>query len=216
MCDPASSTSSLFPRRTLSVNDSSGKRGARLRRSSLSDLTDESCSAKEEILFPEIVPSLKYSEFVTVAGVSDIPMLYQDDTDDGQLPLAPCAVARRKSKPKPTAKALVSLTSPHKLLIVTKEFCDLFGYFVDSEICGRALKTLVGPRTDLSAVLSGMQSVAMIDIACFSLALYNRDGEEVKVEVTFSPYMSDSETLSGCLLDVVPMIDAPIAQNPQY
>ena len=113
------------------------------------------------------------------------------------------AVRRKKSNTMSAAKALVSLTSPHKLLIITKEFCDLFGYSADSEICGRALKTLVGPRTDLSALAAGMQSVAMIEVACYSLALYNRNGEDVKVEVTFSPYMSDSETLAGCLLELV-------------
>jgi hypothetical protein len=177
----------------------------------MSDMTEQGGALCEEDLSPEIASEYKYCEFVAIAGVSDIPESYRVEDDDGP-PLAPMmAVRRKKSNQLPTAKALVSLASPHRLLIITKEFCDLFGYSADSEICGRALKTLVGPRTDLSALAAGMQSVAMIEVACYNLALYNRNGEDVKVEVTFSPYMSDSETLAGCLLDLVPITEIPIA-----
>jgi hypothetical protein len=205
------SSNALFPRRTLSANDTSGKRRAPLRKSSMSDLTDETCVVNEENLCPDVASLGNYREFVAIAGVSDIPVLYTAESDDCP-PLAPCAIARRKkSASKPQAKALVSLASPHRLLIITKEFCDLFGYSADSEICGRALKTLVGPRTDLAALGAGMQSAASMEVACYNLALYNRNGEDVKVEVTFSPYMSDSETLAGCLLDLVPITEIPIA-----
>ncbi len=107
---------------------------------------------------------------------------------------------------------MASLKYPHKLLIVTRDFCDLFGYTaVDSEICGRDLKTLFGPRTDPAAISLGMQSTAMIETASHRVALYRRDGDCVEVDATFSPYLSDSATLAGCLLDLRAVADSPHA-----
>ena len=95
------------------------------------------------------------------------------------------------------------MNAPHKLLIVTEGFCELFGYSAaESEICGRDLKVLFGPRTDSAAISLGMKSAAMIEATLFIVALYKRDGDCVQVEATFSPYMSDSDTLAGCLLDL--------------
>ncbi len=121
---------------------------------------------------------LKYCELVTVAGVSDIPELCSFE-DDYEPPTAPypghptLVSTRTKSK----VSAILSLYHPHKLLIVTQDFCNLSRYTVDSEICSRALKTLYGPRTDLDAITSSIQGVAMNEATCQTLVLYNRDGE---------------------------------------
>lgn len=205
MLEYVNAESTIFPGRTLSANDSAGKRRLRLRRSPLSDLGDESGAVHEDELIAGIEISVNYCELVTIAGVSDIPDIYTTSLDDNGPPRAPIMMARRKQLiTAPTAKALISMTSPHKLLIVTKEFCDLFGYCADSEICGRALKTLFGPRTDISAVASGLQSVATIDDASYYIALYNCNGEDINMRVNFTPYMTDSQTLAGCLLELVP------------
>ena len=191
------------PRRNSIANESSSKRVARLCQAAVSNLTYNSCSSLEADLFPDIEIQFNYSELVYIAGVSDIPSLFCIDDDDGP-PSAPMAMtSRTESKCQPNAKALISLASLHRLLIVTKEFCELLGYSVDSEICGRALKMLVGPRTDLSAIASGLQCAAMINVAHRCIGLYNQDGDCMMMEVTFSPYMSDRETLACCLLEVV-------------
>ena len=149
------------PRRTLSVNDSSGKKKATPLRKSVSDLTAEGSAPSEESAHTNCIIEckLRYCEAVAVPGVSDIPQLYGLEEDDA--PSAPVAGGsfRNQRKADPTAKAVVSLNAPHKFLIVTHELCELFGYTtVESEICGRDLKTIFGPRTDYAAIETGMQS----------------------------------------------------------
>ena len=188
------------PRRILSVNDMNVKRIPNLRRSGTSDLTGESSSDDGIGL---ITCKMRYSELVTVAGVSDIPELFSIALEEFP-PYAPIPWARKLSIPKPRAMAIVSLSAPHKLIIVTADFCVLLGYTEQTEICGRALKTIFGPRTDLNTIASGMQSCANIECAGCTAALYNRNGESLDVTMSFSPYLSDKETLAGCLLELTP------------
>ncbi len=137
--------------------------------------------------------------------MSDIPELCSFG-DDHEPPTAPYpghpTLVSTSTKSK--VSAILSLHHPHKLLIVTQDFCDLFRYTVDSEICGRALKTLYGPRTDLDVITSSIQGVAMNEATRHTLVLYNRDGEGVQVLARFSPFLSDAETLAGCLLELSP------------
>jgi hypothetical protein len=42
----------------------------------------------------------------------------------------------------------------------------------------------------------------MNTIARHTIVLYNRDGEGLTVAATFSPFLSDAETLAGCLLEL--------------
>ena len=175
----------------------------------MSDLSDETFTPSTEDKIDEIEFKTRYCELVAIPGVSDIPQLNSADIDD-VLPSAPIFGANFRKQPTPNiqAKAVASLNYPHKLLIVTRDFCELFGYTaMDSEICGRDLKTLFGPRTDPAAVSQGMQSAAMIETASHCVALYTRDGDCLEVEATFSPYMSDEETLAGCLLDLRAVAD---------
>jgi hypothetical protein len=166
-------------------------------------LTDESSGSCADIgSSSDFEFPLSYSEIVVIAGVSDIPEFFSLPNEEDP-PSAPIGGRGLKfSKSKANAKAVISLYSPHKLLIVTQDVCNLFGYFVDSEICGRALATLFGPRTDLSAIEAGIQSVAMNTSTSHTIVLYNRDGEGLTVVVTFSPFLSDAETLAGCLLEL--------------
>ena len=186
-------------RRTLSANDSFTKQGNQWERC----LSDGNCLSKPENIVTDIECKLQYCELVAIPGVGDIPKLYEEDVDIVQ-PSAPfVGIGCRKSNTRANlAQAVVSLKSPFKFLIVTKDFCELFGYTrIDSEICGRDIKTLFGPRTDISAIFAGMQSAAMVNEACHSVALYNRDGDVVQVDMKFSAYLSDSDTLAGCLLE---------------
>ena len=182
----------------MSTNDMNGKRGSFLQRTSLSDLTDESSVAKEDDMAIEIVFHLEYHEPICVAGVSEIPEFLETDEVPPSAPLG----ARKIAAVQACAKAVVSLLPPYKILIVTRAFCDLFGYLLDSDICGRSLKTLAGPRTDLAAIYNGLQRSAAIERTQQRIALYGRDGQHVDLEATFSPYLSDAETLSGCLLEL--------------
>ena len=200
---PASKSAALpnlKPRRMLSSNDIKGKSGSFLKRSSWSDLTEVSSNDEDTIIDMEF--RLEYCEMVLVAGVSDIPEPF--DLRDDHLQVQPCAPlgARKIDVAQSKAKAVVSLLSPYKLLNVTRAFCDLFGYMEDSDICGRSLKTLAGPRTDLAAIYNGLQRSAAIERTQQRIALYGRDGQHVDLEATFSPYLSDAETLSGCLLEL--------------
>ena len=95
------------------------------------------------------------------------------------------------------------MKSPHSLLFVNKEFCDLLGYG-ESEICVRGLKDLVGPRTDVAALVSGMQTAARIETVQHHIFIYNRHGQAICMAATFSPFLSDRETLAGCLLELLP------------
>ena len=201
MHDSSASNDSMgySARRTLSANDSFTKQGNQWERC----LSDGNCLSKPENIFTDIECKLQYCELVAIPGVGDIPKLYEEDVDIVQ-PSAPfVGIGCRKSNTRANlAQAVVSLKSPFKFLIVTKDFCELFGYTrIDSEICGRDIKTLFGPRTDISAIFAGMQSAAMINEACHSVALYNRDGDVVQVDMKFSAYLSDSDTLAGCLLE---------------
>ncbi len=195
-------------RKNLSVSDMNAPRGFRLRHSSLSDLTGETFSPSPSGSISELEFQMNYSELVTIAGVSDIPELcpFEDEYD---MPCAPCAghSASFSARSKQLASGIVSLQFPHKLLIVTQDFCDLFRYTIDSEICGRALKTLYGPRTNPSAIESGLRSVALNEATIHTIVLYNRDGEGVQVKARFSPFLSDAETLAGCLLELSPSTD---------
>ena len=186
-------------RRTLSANDSFTKQGNQWERC----LSDGNCLSKPENIFTDIECKLQYCELVAIPGVGDIPKLYEEDVDIVQ-PSAPFVGSgcRKSNSRANLAQAVVSLKCPFKFLIVTKDFCELFGYTrIDSEICGRDIKTLFGPRTDISAIFAGMQSAAMVNEACHSVALYNRDGDVVQVDMKFSAYLSDSDTLAGCLLE---------------
>jgi hypothetical protein len=201
---PAAGTSKL--RRNLSISDISGKRGGRALRRSVSDLTDESSGSGTDIgACSDFELQIPYSEMVVIAGVCDVPELWyiQNDGDPPSAPIGGRGLRSHKQQ-RANAKAVFSLHSPHKLLIVTQDVCDLFGYVVVSEICGRALTTLFGPRTDRSAIASGIQSVAMNTVAHHDIVLYNREGEGLMVTATFSPLLSDAETLAGCLLELSP------------
>jgi hypothetical protein len=45
----------------------------------------------------------------------------------------------------------------------------------------------------------------MNEAAAHTIVLYNRDGESVQVKALFTPYLSDAETLAGCLLELFPV-----------
>jgi hypothetical protein len=190
-------------RRALSGNDVKGRQGCEFFRRALSDTTTENpswpCANDREEIFETKLP---YCELVTIAGVSNIPDLCQVDHDVPAAPVKGRAV--RSVSATSNAKAVISIHSPHQLLIVTKEFRDLFGYTIDSEICGRALRNLYGPRTDQKTIASSIRSVAMVNSTSHSVVLYSRDGEGSVFNATFSPFLSDKDTLAGCLLELSP------------
>ncbi len=199
---------SAKPRRNMSVGDMDAKRPGifklRLQRSSMSDLSDESSAFATDVSASECDLKMPYAEIVTIAGVSDIPILSGQEMEE--VPPAPSSGRRPKTaRPKPKPRAVVSLVSPHKLLMLSKDFCELFGFSVESEICGRAVKILQGPRTDPDLVVSAIKNAAMASTTCTNVVLYDREGTDIELEIKFSPYMSGDEALAGCLMELSPL-----------
>ena len=191
-----------IPKRSFSFQESGPKKGCL--RSFMSDLTDEVSVTPIEDL-GEVDINLPYAEIVTIAGVSDIPILCSLNDEEHDEPPGPGLSKRlrsRRAAPPPAPKAVVSLVAPHKMLIISKDFCDFFGYTVEEEICGRAVKILQGPRTDPTALTSAIKSCATGLTTSKSVVLYGRDGTEVEVEATFAPYFGGEETLAGCLVEL--------------
>ncbi len=175
----------------------------RLQRSSMSDLTDELSASATDVSASECDLKMPYTEIVTIAGVSDIPILHGQEIEE--VPPAPLSGRRSTTAaPKQNPKAIVSLVSPHKLLMLSKEFCELFGFSVEGEICGRALKVLHGPRTDPGLLVSAIKNAALASTSCANVILYDRDGTDIELEIKFSPYMSGDEALAGCLMELSP------------
>jgi hypothetical protein len=106
--------------RNLSISDMSGRRGGRALRRSVSDLTDESSGSGTDIgARSDLECQIPYSEMILIAGVSDVPELWriQDDQDPPSAPIGGRGL--RSQRQTANAKAVFSLHSPHKLLIVT-------------------------------------------------------------------------------------------------
>ena len=196
-------------RRNLSFCHDTSRKRKPLCRSSLSDLSDQISGFRVHEV-EEFDLQFPYTEIVAIAGVSDIPMLSPSSYDGSEdeppgpgLSRRPSS-SRAESPPKP--KAVISLVSPHKLLILDTVFCDLFGYSgrSEAEICGRTIKILQGPRTDLAAITCGIKNCAAGSTTRARLVLYDRDGGEIAAEATFSPYLSGLDSLAGCLLELTP------------
>jgi hypothetical protein len=171
-----------------------------LRRRASSDLTIGVPSSQNDEFLVRIESKLQYSELVSEAGIGDIPDFY--NFMEEIPPTAPICGMRRQLPTKPQAKAVISLMSPHKFVIVTQSFCDLFNFQGGSETCDRSFKMIVGPQTDLAAISSGFQCAANVECCVNKLILYNREGKGRELEVSFSPFLLDSETLAGCLLEI--------------
>jgi hypothetical protein len=187
------------PSRHLSDGFVGGKACSRMRRPSLSDVPDEfSVNQLEEP--NECDLTMPYSEIVTIPGVSDVPQLHGCDCEE--LPPPPSMGRSRKRTRKKKPNAVISLISPHKLLIVSEDLCALFRYTVESEISGRAVKLLQGPRTDPTLIVAGIKGSALGASMVKNVILYDREGNAMELEASFSPYQSGDESLAGCLLEL--------------
>ena len=195
-------------RRSLSDADIKGKRRGSLFQNSMGELSLEQHRSADSLM-SGLGGKLKYCDFVTVAGVSDIPALVTENEQE-PVGISFTRLADLKNR-RSNLRVVVSLLPPHKLLVVTQELCAFFGYLDarESEICGRPLHTLFGPRTDQATIESGIQHTAHLVASQHTVVLYNRDGQDVEVAATFSPYLSDRDTLAGCLLELAPQPELP-------
>ena len=96
---------------------------------------------------------------------------------------------------------LVSLHSPHNVLAVER-FEGLFGY-TSSEIVGRGITALSGPKTDLGLLRSAIAAVLAGQSAMLQMTFYDREGSEQKTIVEASPYILDSGAVA-CRLCLKP------------
>ncbi len=166
----------------------------------MSDLTDEVSMCADDNA-PECDINVPCPEIATIAGVSEIPLLHVQELDQ-----APSALSRDCSDsviPKPHPKAVVSLEPPYKFLIVSKDFCSLFGFSVEDEICGNSVTILQGSRTDPSILVSGIKGAALSSTSRSRIVLYDCNGTDIELDIAFSPLLSGDESLlAGCQLEL--------------
>ncbi len=97
---PATGISKL--RRNLSISDIAGRRGGRVLRRSVSDLTDESSGSGTDIGAGSVFEfQIPYSEMIVIAGVSDVPELWciQNDDDPPSAPIGGRGLRNHTQKP---------------------------------------------------------------------------------------------------------------------
>jgi PAS domain-containing protein len=132
--------------------------------------------------FGECTLAIPYVELGINAD--DIEFSFGASQASSELP-PPCRFVdtRRAQEAEPereSAKAIVSLQQPHKILTVSKELCALLGYSAD-ELCGRSIKIFQGPRTDASFFHSAIKNAALLSSASQRTFIYGRDGQEHEV-----------------------------------
>ena len=192
----------------MSAGDLSTKRSFSHQRSSMSDFTDAVSASADDNTSEYDLIWLDH-EIVMIAGVNEPPELQSQDIV--QVPL-PSYNGRcfEPLIPKPHPKAVVLLESPNTFLIVSREFCNLFGFSVESEICGRAVDVLQGPRTDLSMLVSGITGSALAPTTRSRIILYDRAGRDIELDISFSLFLPVSgdnmligdEPLAGCVMEL--------------
>ena len=98
--------------------------------------------------------------------------------------------------------AIVSLLKPHKILAASNEFLNTVG-FTSSQICGRSISSVFGPRTDTVRIMAAIKNTGHLETTEVNTVLYASNGREVDLCASFSPYFKSSEAhLGGCLLQI--------------
>ena len=154
--------------------------------------------------FGECTLAIPYVELVV--NTDDIDFCSRMSQAGSDLP-PPCRFVdprrgREADTGRESAKAIVSLQQPHKILSVSKELCALLGYSAE-EICGRSIKILHGPRTDGSFLHSAIKNAALLSSASSKTFVYGRDGEEHEVstvhyECLVQTHLSGATTAYAC------------------
>ena len=101
---------------------------------------------------------------------------------------------------------VLSLLKPHKILLASKEMCDLLGYG-EAEMRGRSLNMLQGPKTNASALSAAIKNTGLMSTVQLSTSLYTIDGSERPVFAICVPYLSEYGELAGCKLQTTPAND---------
>jgi hypothetical protein len=98
--------------------------------------------------------------------------------------------------------AIVSILKPHKILTVSTEFLNATVYN-SSQICGRNINVLFGPKTDVSSLNSAIKNTGCGQSTTIDTVLSTSAGSDLHVTATFSPYHRPSDrSLGGCLLQI--------------
>ena len=111
----------------------------------------------------------------------------------------------RRSKPVPATSddtiITVSADKCPKIIRVATELSQRFGY-EPSEICGRSLNILQGPKTDSKALHHAIKSACVFCPAALPLSLYSREGAERTMTVSCWPITSGDGEVTGCSLQI--------------
>jgi hypothetical protein len=173
-------------------------------RSSMSDFTDAVFASADDDTsdYDLIMPNC---DIVTIAGVSETLQMHAKDIEQMSLPSA-SGRCFESVIPKPHPKAVVSLEYPYIFLMVSKEFCNLFGLSCENEICGKAINTLQGPGTDCGMLVSAIKDAALESTTRSSVVLYDRAGRDIDLDITFSPFLSGDvtgdESPAACVMEL--------------
>jgi hypothetical protein len=95
------------------------------------------------------------------------------------------------------APIVVSADRHHRLLHISNELSERLG-FQPSEICGRMLGVLQGPKTDAKTLLQAVKSACMLVPAECKVILYSREGVEHSLAVSCWPITSEFGEVTGC------------------
>ena len=98
--------------------------------------------------------------------------------------------------------AIISILKPHKIITVSTEFLNTIE-FSSSQICGRSIGVLFGPRTDTSSFTAAIKNTGLCQSATIDTILNTSAGADLRVTASFSPYRRPSDrSLGGCLLQI--------------
>jgi hypothetical protein len=98
--------------------------------------------------------------------------------------------------------AIVSLLQPHKILAVAPDILSI-AEFSSSQIRGRSINVLFGPRADVAPLNSAIKNTAHGQSSTIDTVLCTSAGADLHVTVTFSPYHRPTDRcLGGCRLQI--------------
>ena len=166
----------------------------------------------------------KTGYLVHVPGVCSVPIFHTlNDLDDDLPPTPPWkgALGGKRSNSFTsrtaeivTARAVVTLGSPHNFLMVSSELRRMLECNLDSEICGRSIKEIMsGPYSDFDALASAIRGTALLESSSINLVICPKIGKDKDVTASFSPYYGADKALSGCLIEFIHRKDCSQASS---
>ena len=120
-----------------------------------------------------------------------------------ELPF-PCKFKRNQPEEVPSCRhgVMISLINPHAVLAASDGFLEMTG-FCSSQVCGRSINTVFGPKTNTSEILAAIKNTSRLETTELNTVLYTSSGREIDLCAAVSPlYGKSGDCLRGCLLRI--------------